>query len=286
LKSIETQSFRDFDVVIIDDGSDDGTEQLVKCWQEKTAFPVTYHWQPNQGKHVAHNTALEIARGKFTIILDSDDMLAPNALERFWFHWNQIQETERKKYAGVEGLCELLSTGKIEGDQFPRDVFDSNYIELRKRFGIRGDKKGAVRTEVFRQYPFPQFLGEYYVRPSLLWKRISRDYLFRYINDVVQFKELQRGGLSNIRFSLRMENPNGFRYYFLEDVNIHGTQDPLLERMNSMAKYIRYSLHAKVGIRQQIKDINSPLLWLLALPKGILGWAKDRVKEAIQGRNQ
>jgi glycosyltransferase involved in cell wall biosynthesis len=112
LDSVANQSFDDFEVLIIDDGSVDGTDQLIKQLKEKYTFPIHYYWQTNQGKHVAHNTALKFANGEFIVTLDSDDLLEPKALERFFFHWNQIPGTSREKYAGIEGLCELLETAK------------------------------------------------------------------------------------------------------------------------------------------------------------------------------
>jgi hypothetical protein len=169
----------------------------------------------------------------------------------------------------------------IEGDRFPDDVMDSNFLQIRKYFRIGGDKKNAVRTEVLRKFPFPQFRGERHIRPSLIWKRISREYLFRYVNEVVQFKELQPGGLSDDRFSLRMNNPKGFRCYFREEVNIYGREDKFLDRLDSMVNYIRYSFHSKVGFNQQIKDINDQFLWLLALPAGFLKWISDKVNMVV-----
>lgn len=268
-------------MVIIDDGSTDDTARLVKQWQDRAVFPIIYHWQTNQGKHAAHNKALEYAKGELTVILDSDDMLAPDALEKLRFHWESIPEAERGLFAGIEGLCAHMGDGRIAGSRFPDDVFDSNYIEIRKKFGIRGDKKNAVRTDLLRKYPFPRFEGERHIRPSLLWKRLSVEYRFRYINEVIQLVEYQQEGLSANRFKLRMANPMGFSFYFREEVNIHGRNDSFFGRLTSCSKYVRYSLHGGIGIREQLRGINFPFLWLLSLPKGISGWMRDKIRLAL-----
>jgi glycosyltransferase involved in cell wall biosynthesis len=286
LKSVDGQSFRDFEVLLIDDGSTDETKALIVEWQDRVGFPIVYHWQPNQGKHAAHNAALEHARGELTVILDSDDMLAPDALEKLRNHWQSIPEEERRSYAGVEGLCAHMGDGRIAGTRFPEDVMDSDYIEIRKKLGITGDKKNAVRTDLLRRYPFPRFEGERHIRPSLLWKRLSQEYRFRYVNEVIQLVEYQQEGLSANRFHLRMANPRGFSYYFREEVNVHGRRDGFRRRLRNCSRYVRYSLHAGNGLGKQMKEIDDTVLWVLSLPKGITGWMLDRIRLRTKGSSQ
>ena len=130
LESIEKQSFRDFEVVIIDDGSIDGTGALVEGWQKRVDFPVHYHWQSNQGKHVAHNTALRFAKGEFTVILDSDDALMPDALKIFKNSWETIHKDQKQFFAGIEGLCAHMENGKIAGTPFPHNNLDLSLIHI------------------------------------------------------------------------------------------------------------------------------------------------------------
>ncbi len=286
LESIQDQTFRDFEVLIIDDGSTDDTPQLVQKWQDKVSFPIVYHWQPNQGKHVAHNTALNFSRGKFTVILDSDDMLVPEALEKLKRYWDLIPEDEKDGFAGVEGLCAHMEDGRIAGTPYPSAPLDSDYIEIRKRYKVGGDKKNAVRTDLLRRFPFPQFPGEKHMRPSLLWKRLSHDYKFRYINEVIQLIEYQPGGLSSDRFPLRMRNPRGFRFYFREDINLRSERYDLKDRFDNCARYVRYSFHCGIGPLRQYQEINARILWAISLPKGLLDWARDRIRMRISGDSE
>jgi glycosyltransferase involved in cell wall biosynthesis len=278
LASIEQQTFRDFEVLIIDDGSTDDTRELIEQWRQRVDFPVIYHWQENQGKNGAHNAALPLAHGFFTVNLDSDDMLVPNALERLYFHWQQIPEAERDQYAGVEGLCVHMDSGDIAGTPFPQDSMDSDYYEIREKYQVKGDKKCAVRTDIMREYPYPRFSGERHVRPSLLWKRIARKYKFRYVNEIIERIEYQPGGLSSNRFALRMKNPNGFRCYFLEEINYPWPGKSLKRSFDDYAKYVRYSLHSGIGYLRQFKDARFHWLWLLAAPVGSLQWLGDKVR--------
>jgi len=278
LDSIHNQGFRDFEVVIVDDGSTDGTKKLVEEWNEKSGLPVTYIWQHNQGKHAAHNAGAALAKGSLFITLDSDDMLAPRALEIFKSYWEDIPENERQQFAGIEGLCALLEDGRIDGDRFPEDIFDSNFLEIRKRFGIRGDKKNAIRTELVKANPYPMFEGEKHFRPGLLWERLAHQYKFRYINEVVQIIEKQPGGISSDRLKLRTSNPRGFHYYFLESVNFHYQYDSPKSLYRNYVRLVRYALHAGIGYIDQYKEVRHKGYWLLAVFTGTLEWLGDRIR--------
>lgn len=261
----------------MDDGSTDDTKQVAEEWQKNSDFPIHYWYQENQGKHAAHNAALKLARGFFTVILDSDDRLAPDALERLLFHWENIPKDTRDRFAGIEGLC-AYENGKIAGTRFPGKVLDSNYIETRRKLGVGGDKKNAIRTDVLCEFPFPVFDGEKFIRESIVWDKMAKKYSFRYINEVIQIIEYQADGLSSNPFRLRVNNPQGFRRCFQDEVNFLDDEQNIVELLNNYAKYVRYSLHCGIGYHQQYQDIKSSILWLLSIPGGTIDWLRDKVK--------
>ena len=282
LQSVAEQSFRDFEVVIIDDGSTDDTAQLIEGWQKKAQFAIRYRWQKNQGKHVAHNTAVKLARGHFFVLLDSDDRLHPQALERLKYHWESIPDSEKEHFAGVEGLCVYSDSG-IKVDRFPEDVMDSNYLEKTKKYNIRSEKRNAIRTDVLRRFPYPCFAGERHIRDDLIWKRMARHFKFRYVNEVIQIMEHQADGLTANIFEMRMRNPRGFRYYFLEEINQYSDLTGAYRRFKYHSKFVRYSLHCKVGFRRQYAEVNSTFFWLLSIPRGVIGWIEDTIRMRSRG---
>lgn len=283
LASIEGQTLRDFEVVIVDDGSTDGTRGLVEAWAKRMPFAVRYRYQPNGGKHVAHNTMLELAQGEFVVLLDSDDMLVPTALERCRFHWEQIPQDRRSEFAGVEGLIARMDDGRIMGKPFPRDVLDSDHLQVRVRMGIGGDKRGAMLTRVLRSFPYPVFSGERHIRPSLLWDRLAEaGWKFRFFNEVIELYEHQPDGLSANRFRLRMANPRGLGLCMREEIRLHGPYLSPRERLRLGINYVRYSLHAGEGLADQYRDIGARGLWFASLVPGALNWLADQARVKLR----
>jgi len=78
LDSILQQTYKDYEIVIVDDGSTDDTADMIK----KLNFPVTYHRQENRGDAAARNKLIELAKGKYITFIDSDDLLLPDAVEK------------------------------------------------------------------------------------------------------------------------------------------------------------------------------------------------------------
>src|SRR5436305_1126064 len=100
-ESLINQTFKDFEWLIIDDGSVDENETftLIKSWQTKAFFPIRYVHQENAGKHIAFNKAVQLAGGEFFVPLDSDDACFSNALEKFLKLWHEIPIDKRSAFS-------------------------------------------------------------------------------------------------------------------------------------------------------------------------------------------
>ena len=84
-ESLRTQTFQNFEWIIVDDGSTDDTRQLITSWSSASPFPIRYIWKPNGGKHTAINVGVRKATGYLFAAIDSDDYYVPEALERMLF---------------------------------------------------------------------------------------------------------------------------------------------------------------------------------------------------------
>ena len=111
--SLRAQTLRDFEWVVVDDGSTDGTEALVRGWASEASFPVVFLRQENMGKHVAMNRGVAASSGRLIAVLDSDDACTPEALERFAFHWSSIPEERRPEFYGVVCHCKDVNGRRI-----------------------------------------------------------------------------------------------------------------------------------------------------------------------------
>jgi glycosyltransferase involved in cell wall biosynthesis len=127
--SLSAQTYRDFEWLVIDDGSTDNTSQLIQEWMEKADFPIRYYFQENQGKHIAWNRAADLARGEYFLCADSDDAFVPHALERFAEALNTISDEERDRFYGVVALC-MDPSGQVIGDKFPPETHSTDFVEL------------------------------------------------------------------------------------------------------------------------------------------------------------
>ena len=101
-ESLMAQSCFDFEWLIVDDGSTDNTEELVKNWLDNGRFEVRYIKKPNGGKPSAINCGLEHARGEYFWIIDSDDTATPDGVETC-IKWMKSLPKDQK-FAGVGGL--------------------------------------------------------------------------------------------------------------------------------------------------------------------------------------
>jgi len=78
LDSVFAQTYKDYEVVIVDDGSTDGTDEMVAGMSE----PIRYFMQENAGDAAARNTLIKMAEGEYITFIDSDDLLYPDSVER------------------------------------------------------------------------------------------------------------------------------------------------------------------------------------------------------------
>lgn len=228
--SLCAQTFRDFEWLIIDDGSSDGTGELVASWKQD--FPIRYFWKPNGGKHTAINRGVSLAQGECVLLFDSDDRCTSNALERFDYHWKQVPDPSR--YAGVCALC-ASPDGSIIGRPLPAAVVDALKFADHMRL-CDCERWGFIRTEILRQFPFPE--GEPFVPESLVWNRISRKYAARFVNEVLRIYEPGSEGLVRNLFRLRVSSPQATLAYYRE---LALSPAPLYLRLRAAVNYCRFA---------------------------------------------
>lgn len=277
--SLRIQTCRDFEWLVVDDGSKDKTREKVEYWAKEGEFPIRYMRQNNRGKHIALNRAVREARGKFILVLDGDDACVPNALECFKNHWEAIPQEERPRYTGVTALCRD-QYGRLIGDRFPIDVFDSNTLELRYRYKVGGEKWGFNRVELLRRFPFPEESVCTYIPESIIWNKIAREYQTRFINEELRIYWVNKKSLVQGRGP--EENASGGQLQHLTTLNFEMDwirYAPFLFLVSAV-HYSRFAFHAGTNIVEQYKSLNNRLarvLWGIALPMGFILYNCDLI---------
>lgn len=276
--SLEQQTFRDFEWLVVDDGSADHTSQLIEAWKAEASFPIRYFHQENMGKHIAFNRGVKLAEGEFLLVLDSDDACVPHALEKLKYHWDQIDDQKRAGFSAVTGLCEDQN-GNLIGDPFPKDVMDSNPLELRYRYKVRGEKWGFQRTDILRRYPFPENLKQTYVPEDIIWNKIARKYQTRFVNEKLRIYWVD--GPSLVHSQDPGKNAVGGRLQHCDALNndIIWFRYAPLRFMLTALHYSRFSFHTGANINAQLGALKScvaKMLLLLMSPMGFIIYLKDK----------
>lgn len=128
VESVLGQTYKNFEIIIVDDGSTDNTRSLIK-----KEWPVRYFYQENKGVAAARNTGIEQSKGDYLVFLDADDWLQPDALEQ-----NLLVIKDRPDVAFVSGnyyfLCAETNVPKpvcvsITHDHYTR-LLQCNYIGM------------------------------------------------------------------------------------------------------------------------------------------------------------
>ncbi|MDF1579424.1 MAG: glycosyltransferase family A protein [Desulfuromonadales bacterium] len=277
-QSLCQQSFKDFEWIVVDDGSTDNTASLITVFSESSDFSIRYEYQPNSGKHFATNRGVSLAKGDLFAVLDSDDWFDPDAIKTILDEWQHIDETKRQDYSGLVFLY-AYSSGKhdIVGTAFPRDILDSNAIEIRTVHGVKGDNFGVLRRDVLEENPFPEeFCG--FVMESLIWNRLALRYKQRFVNKVVAYTEYQADGLSANGLQKRVESAPAtvlrYKEYILCAETRYISPWGLLK---AHVNYYRYQFHAG-----NLALFDAELPWhyskLLAFPLAAFVWSFDYFK--------
>jgi glycosyltransferase involved in cell wall biosynthesis len=273
--SLRQQTFDDFEWVVVDDGSTDGTSATVEEFAARSPFGLRYVRQENVGRTFGLDRGYAICRGRFTAVIDDDDWFVPDALEKLLRHWDAIPEPDR--FAEVQGLC-IRRDGSIIGDRFPTDIFDSDHFEIRESLRLRGDRLGLCRTAVLREFPSPPEFAGINVPSSLMFNRIAKHYRCRGVNEVIGYKEYLPDGIS--RSKLRAHAAlSGPRLMYLEELLAQGRNRPMpaKHRFKASANLVRNALHQHRSLSRLIKDAPSRAWLLAALPVGVGVYARDLI---------
>ena len=237
--TIKAQSFKDFEWLIVDDGSTDNTHDAVQKFVEEGIVSIKYVFKRNGGKHRAINEGVKHAKGELYFIVDSDDILPPNAVKRVAEVYGQIKDD--RNFGGVAGV-DAYPDGRIVGSGLPAPIIDCNSIDIRSKYHVVGDLSEVFRTDVIREFPFPEIEGEKFCPEVLVWNRIARKYKLRYFNEAIYIAEYQPEGLTARIVEIRMKSPTATTICYAEMVSL---DIPFKDKVKAAINYWRFRLCCK-----------------------------------------
>lgn len=270
--SLCLQTCKDFEWIVVDDGSVDNTEELIQNFIQENKIHIVYYKQKNQGKHIAINKGVELAKGELFFIVDSDDILPKDSLEIVIEKYQSIKDDET--IAGLAGRRGYISGGYIGTNKIYEDIIMTS-IDFRFKKKIAGDMAEVYKTKVIRQYPFPQFEGERFCPEALVWKRIDQQYKILWFSNIIYKGEYIPDGLTANSFKVRKNSPKASCLYYAEEAQY---DTPAYQKIKSVANYWRFSIYDDISFWEKLQKV--PLSKsIIALPVTAALIIKDKNRE-------
>ena len=249
-QSLCAQTCKDFVWLVIDDGSKDGTRNLVESYVKgsNAGFPIRYVYKENGGKHTALNLAFRTVKTELLFIVDSDDVLTPDAIATIYADWSTVKDNH---LCGI-GYLRGYSKDKIIGNSYPKDGAIDSFINVRYNQGIDGDKAEVWVTEYLRNFLYPETPGERFISESVAWIYLAREHDMLFRNKILYITEYLEGGLSDEGRRLRFQCPVNMAYGSLETMSHHFSWKI---RIKETLLYIVYS---KFGRKKFCEIVDCP----------------------------
>lgn len=270
--SLQKQTVKDFEWLVVDDGSTDGTKNLITQLQEKSDFPIRYIYKNNGGKHTALNVGIQTICSELIFIVDSDDCVTDDAVESIL--------KIHKKYRSQNNICgyaflRAFPDGKINGKKFDVDEKIGSYIDVR----VNGDDTGADKAEVFKthclkEFPFPEYPNEKFLGEDLVWVRMARKYEMVHINKAIYVGNYLEDGLTNNRRKHNIASPIGCMHRAEEFME---SDLKTRYRIKGGLQYIVYGRFAGVKVVDLIRKSRHKVLATVCTPGGLFlhsRWSK------------
>ena len=255
--SLRKQNSFDFEWIIVDDGSTDETEEIVRVWmEEEKNFSIVYEKQKSGGKHRAVNKGVSLAKYDYFLILDSDDRLTDNAVTLI--HKWIAEIADLNGFAGVAGLRGNINTAIQEAKQ--KKYIDATNLE-RQKYNIFVEQAEVYKTEILKKYPFPEFDGENFIRESSVWDRIAKDgWKLRWYSEIIYLWDYIEDGLTkNTSLQTYAKNFFGFTYCSKLFLETHS----LIPSLNKCGEFRRVAKLKGLKLTESAKLLNVNTLYFI-----------------------
>lgn len=267
--SLLAQTSKNFEWLLVDDGSSDNTKNLIEYFKSKADFKITYIYQENQGKHVAINTALNHIKTAYFTTVDSDDFLQNNGIETVEKNIPSINN--ENKIIGIALPINILNNTARNKKNIDKDIV-VNTNELKFKYGYEGELTLIFKTGLAKKFEYPIFKGEKFMLESVVFDRMDSEYKFLYINTSIVNAKYREDGLTAQGKRILLNSPKSAALAYEEKMN--NSQFPLSHRKNFAKNYWDYeSLNNKnfISKLRKVQSLTLKIHMIIYFIKRILG---------------
>ncbi|MBF9017764.1 MULTISPECIES: glycosyltransferase family 2 protein [unclassified Oceanispirochaeta] len=282
--SLEAQSYKNFEWVIVDDCSTDNTREVVESWlQDKNDFPIRYFRQSeNKGKMAAMNRGVREASYELFISIDADDELMPDALAIYMKHWDSIDKETRLGLSALVGLCKDQH-GELVGNKFPSDPLIADFYETTFKYKIVGDKLEMYRTAVLREFPYYEGVDRHVIH-SATYFDMAEKYKLYCFNEIVRiYYRDEDGKVPLSKRTKKLRFLKGRQYYAEMRINKYFPRIPSVKfKFLTFISYTRYSWHIGISLSEMMQRIEkgkNKVAFIAILPLSLSLIVMDKIQK-------
>lgn len=259
-KSLLTQTAKNFEWLVVDDGSADNTKELINGYINEKKIKIRYIFQENGGKHRALNKGISCINNEVTFIVDSDDYLLDNAIENITKYYEKYKTNN--KICGFSFL-RCFPDMRINGMKFKEDEYISDYISCRLNEKVVGDKAEAYITKYLKKTPFLEVENEKFLFEDYVWMKLAMKYDTVHINVPIYVGDYLSDGLTKNITKTKVKSPKGM----MERAKVMcNPKCNIINRIKGMILYSTYGKIANINNKKLFMDIDNKFLYIITKP--------------------
>jgi glycosyltransferase involved in cell wall biosynthesis len=264
--SLIKQQYSNFEWLIINDGSKDNSSQVIQELIKQFDADVNFiDLKENIGFSKSFNLAVKEAKGELFLVAHADDAFASETLQTFAEIWDGLSPSGKSRVQGIKCNC-CDQWGSLIGDEFPEDLWEADIFDLLYKYKIKGEKWGFIRTDICREFPFPE--DQKFIPESVIWHRMYFKYPAIFINKSLRtyFVDENPASLSSVtkddtKYALgKRLLPLDFINHYFRRLNY----DPKIVVTNFIV-YWKFTFISQTGIFKALKEINKVTMLLSAI---------------------
>lgn len=263
-ESLLDQTSKNFEWLIIDDGSIDNTADIVKDFINDSKIKIRYFKKNNGGKHTALNMGFQKTLTDWILIVDSDDWLKQDSIE----YLSEESSKLSKDYISISFL-RSYPDGRTIGDSFSTTKGLETYLD-RISHNILGDKADLIRVDALKSFMFPEFKGENFMAESPMFLWLSKKGKTKFTNFDGYICEYLDGGLTDNSIKNRYRCINSTLYVYKNQYNQYTN---LKLKFRAASNWWRF---------KNFRSTASTSVPIVYYPFGLLLNLKDRIQKKIK----